>query len=252
MVRNLSPRSGATTLSETLENRLRSYSIAAAAAGVGMLALARPAEAEVVITHKITQVTSGTVSIDINHDGIADFQFGIYTSADGYFFGGNATIKPLVSGAIVGGPFPPRGNFASALKRGARIGRYAQFVSNQAVDIEGFQGSCKGYSCGSYQFGNWGGNPQNRFLGVKFLIDGEIHYGWIRMKVLSTTDILIESYAYETIRDKAICARVVGDCPNPDTDTEETGQNVGGPSLGMLALGADGLALWRREEALPF
>ena len=61
-----SPRSGETTLSETLEQRLRSYSIAAAAAGVGMLALAHPAEAEVVITHKVIPVNGTAVSIDIN------------------------------------------------------------------------------------------------------------------------------------------------------------------------------------------
>ena len=74
MSRNPSPRPAEGTLSETLEHRLRSYSMAAAAAGVGMLALAHPAEAEVVITHKVIPVNNGTVSIDINHDGIADFQ----------------------------------------------------------------------------------------------------------------------------------------------------------------------------------
>ena len=103
MSHKLSPGAVEVSLPEILENRLKSYSMAAAAAGVGLLALAHPADAEVVITHKVIQVTNSTVSIDINHDGIADFQFGLYSSENGYFFGGNATIKPLVSGGVVGG-----------------------------------------------------------------------------------------------------------------------------------------------------
>lgn len=105
--------------------------------------------------------------------------------------------------------------------------------------------------CGSAVYGAWGDNPQNRFLGVKFLIDGETHYGWVRMKVTPHTNVEIESYAYETVADKPICAREVLPCPAPDGG-KETGQNLSnGPSLGMLALGADGLDLWRRE-ALAF
>jgi hypothetical protein len=254
MSHKLSPGAVEVSLPEILENRLKSYSMAAAAAGVGLLALAHPADAEVVITHKVIQVTNSTVSIDINHDGIADFQFGLYSSENGYFFGGNATIKPLVSGGVVGGLIPPRGTyFASALKRDVEISRFKHFVSNKAVDIEGYFGSCKLYSCGYDQFGNWGSDPQNSYLGVKFQIDGEIHYGWVRLKVTPAANVEIESYAYETEPDTPICAREVQPCPAPPNDSEETSQNVsGGPSLGMLALGTDGLALWRREEALSF
>jgi hypothetical protein len=227
--------------------------MAAAAAGVGVLALAHPAEAEVVITHKVISV-NGTVSIDINNDGIADFQFGTGSSVNGYQFFAIANVTPLANGGVVGGPSPyfPR-SYAAVLKRDVKIGRFAHFVSNRYAIIERFSSSCKTY-CGYEYRGNWGGDPQNSYLGVKFLIDGEIHYGWVRLKVIFPTDVAIESYAYETVADTPICAREVQPCPAPpgdDATPEETGQNVGGPSLGMLALGADGLALWRRE-ALAF
>jgi len=66
------------------------------------------------------------------------------------------------------------------------------------------------------------------------------------------TDISSEilAYAYETVPDKPIVARIPQET-SADTETQQEGQNFGGASLGMLALGADGLALWRRDETLP-
>jgi hypothetical protein len=265
MSHKLSPGAVEVSLPEVLENRLKSYSMVAAATGVSILALAYPADAEVVITHKIIPVAANsTVSIDINNDGIADFQFKITSSIgpirtsshNAIFFGsyvafGAFTVKPLGSGGgIIGGPLPylRHGTYASALKRDVMITRFKPFVSKNAI-IERGSGGCGSYSCYNVTYGNWRSNPQNRFLGVKFQIDGETHYGWVRMKLFE-----IESYAYETEPDTPICAREIQPCPAPPDDDAapgETGQNVSGPSLGMLALGADGLALWRRE-ALAF
>jgi hypothetical protein len=50
---------------------------------------------------------------------------------------------------------------------------------------------------------------QNRFLGVRFVIEGTIHYGWIRMTVGSSGRPLwasITGYAYETVSDQTIKA----------------------------------------------
>ncbi len=251
-----------TTLPETLEQRLRSYSIAAAAAGVGMLALAHPAEAEVVITHKVIPVNGTAVSIDINNDGIADFQFQTFQRSDGGQPSSNgwstsATVKPLASGGVIGAPSQYRpGPYASALRRDVMISRFKHFSSKGKTIIGRVTWwvSKLGYG-GGYVYGNWVSDPQNRYLGVKFLIDGETHYGWVRLKTgYYGAEVTIESYAYETDADTPICAREVGPCPAPPDDAAapgETGQNVSGPSLGMLALGADALALWRRE-ALAF
>jgi hypothetical protein len=261
MVYDLSPGAVATTLPETLEHRLRSYSMAAAAAGVGLLALAHPADAEVVITHKVIPVTGTAVSIDINHDGIADFQFQSFQRSDGgpassNGFSISATVKPLAGGGVIGGPLSHYlpGPYASALRRDVMISRFKHFSSKGRTVIgRAEQWVSKGGGGGFYVYGNWVSDPQNRYLGVKFLIDGETHYGWVRLNTRYYGAIVqIESYAYETDADTAICAREVQPCPAPADDSEDTSQNVsGGPSLGMLALGTDGLALWRRE-ALAF
>ena len=51
------------------------YALAASAAGVGALALARPSEAEIVYTPaQVTIRINKTIPLDLNHDGKTDFR----------------------------------------------------------------------------------------------------------------------------------------------------------------------------------
>ena len=61
---------------ENLESRLNAYSLAAAAAGAGLLATAQSAAAEIVYTPADTILTNGILRIDLNHDGIDDVALG--------------------------------------------------------------------------------------------------------------------------------------------------------------------------------
>jgi hypothetical protein len=63
------------SLSDSVHLRLNMYALAASAAGVGALALARPSEAEIV--YRPAQVTiriNKTIPLDLNHDGKTDFR----------------------------------------------------------------------------------------------------------------------------------------------------------------------------------
>src|SRR4029077_3677693 len=53
------------------------YALAASAAGVGMLALAQPSQAKIVYTPANIQINvgGGLVYLDLNNDGVNDFQF---------------------------------------------------------------------------------------------------------------------------------------------------------------------------------
>src|SRR5271155_5870254 len=64
-------------LSESAVHQLNQYALGAAAAGVGILALAHPAEAKIIYTRADTSipVNGGLIELDLNHDGINDFQF---------------------------------------------------------------------------------------------------------------------------------------------------------------------------------
>ncbi|MGH9493886.1 MAG: hypothetical protein ACRD3B_02715 [Candidatus Sulfotelmatobacter sp.] len=218
-----------------------------------MLAAAAPAEGKVVVTTKTVPITTNqTLWFDLNKDGIADFQFKFlwrYVCAGT----GDLVVKGPARNGVVGGPlFGSSGNpYAAALVRGAKIGPSAQFA-DYAVIEDSLVNYCSGSSHRG-EYGHWGGNTTNRYLGVKFFINGALHYGWIRLttsfpdKLAVSPSATITAYAYETVANKAISA---GSAPSAIAEKAESIKGVapGQPSLGMLALGADGLAIWRREE----
>lgn len=254
------PSQLATTASETFARRVHVYSLAAAAAGVSVLALTHPAAGEVVITRKTIPIPVNgyflppptPVAIDLNHDGIKDFSFSLYSFAY-HSFNLDLNMWPLEGGAVVGQPGPKGPFYASALMRGAKIGPSAHFSSKEEAAIELAHGFDASSNYSRKLYGNWGGNPSNRYIGVKFLINGQTHYGWVRMTVtteprgLSAT---ITAYAYETVANKRILAGTPETVTVATMDLSSAAPNQSQASLGMLALGSDGLKLWRREETV--
>lgn len=241
---NSAKKSSARKMASTNINRqIGAYSLAATAAGVSILALAQPARGEVIVTKKTIPLLELSY-LDINNDGINDFAF------DNYFSFGSADLDvhgiAPGRGAVVVGQF-----YASPLMRGANSGPAAHFSPPSSyVGIE--RGFHVGYSNEKLE-GPWGGNPTNRYLGVRFQIDGQLYYGWVRLTVLTqprgTFSATITGYAYETIPNKQILA---GTAQNSAREVQAQNGTIkpAGASLGMLALGVDGLPLWRREESL--
>jgi hypothetical protein len=99
-------------------------------------------------------------------------------------------------------------------------------------------------------------------LGLKFVVGGEVHYGWARVSVTlghnrQRDDVVgtLTGYAYETVPDKPIIAgRITG--PDVITEQPEAREITPAPlvapapapaTLGVLAKGAPGLGIWRRE-----
>lgn len=245
--------------SPSLHRQLNSYAIAASAAGVSLLALPQPLEAKVVYTKEHQAIGwNGIYELDLNHDGIVDFvihewPFNWYsflsTASSNRLF-----VREALGNAVVGGAYQ-----AAALKRGAPIGSGQQFVSyrslgeNMAVV---FFSSEYGYW---YVRGNWV-NVTSRYLGLKFQIKGETHYGWARLNVevgYPSMNATLTAYAYESVPDKEIIA---GQKPKTtDLDSARSGTLVPqaahtGPSaqapaplsLGALARGAQGRGLRRK------
>jgi len=226
-------------LSDSIHHQLNFYALAAGAAGVATLALASPAEAKIIYTAAhITIPCCNPLPLDLNHDGVNDLSFTWnYTT-----IGSALRLTGVKPNKVVG-----YAGLASALKAGAPVGPKRKFVGTSFALMFA-------NSNGKY-FGQWQ-NVKNRFLGVKFVIRGKTHYGWVRLNVKHTPpigiDAVITGYAYETIAGKPIIA---GKTKGPDdhfvpdasvtTLVPETPRLT---SLGMLALGAQGLPLWRRKE----
>ncbi len=245
MERSPRPRKIHINLSHSLEQRLNSYVVAASAAGVGMLALAQPAQAKIVYTkaHEVIGLYGlHTYNLDLNHDGIGDFTLNwsraTHSRIESLNVGGNVRRNGIVGSG---------GN--SALKAGTGIGPKDKFADFGCMVQE--RGGSYTSSYGSIEIGAWA-NVTNRYLGLKFLIQGKIHYGWARLTVtVERTGVtaLLTGYAYETIPNKSIIA---GKTHGADDAEQPAPASLTIPAqkpatLGLLALGAPGLSIWKRD-----
>lgn len=99
---------------------------------------------------------------------------------------------------------------------------------------------------GVYYAGSWAFAPTS-YLGIKFSIEGQTHYGWARLKVqfngfARDIDVLLSGYAYESQPGKPVRT---GYLRSDDGSTAPNIENEAKPhrekhtrSLGGLALGA--------------
>jgi hypothetical protein len=247
MKRSSGPRK-TTELSASFHQRLNMYALAASATGVGMLALAQPAEAKIVYTPAHKQIApNNTVPIDLNHDGKMDFSIHDSFTCTSFceYVVGAITVLPTRQGNEIVGYAGRSRHYAFALAAGVRVGPKGPFLQGNEVMAYG------GYDAGTNTVGYCGGpwkNARNRYLGLKFTKEGKIHYGWARLSDACLKNgkntALLTGYAYETIPNKPI---VTGKTKGPDATTEGPDAMLTAPtsrplSLGLLAVGAPGIS----------
>jgi hypothetical protein len=251
MKRSSAPRKTA-NLSESVHQQLNMYALAAGVAGVGLMALAQPTEAKIVYTSAHKQIApNNTVSLDLNHDGKADFSIHDSFTCTSFceYIVGAITVIPARQGNEIEGYAGRSRHYAVALAAGVRVGPKGPFSQGNEVMVYG------GYDAGTNTVGYCGGpwkNVRNRYLGLKFTTKGTIHYGWARLSETcwknGKNTALLTGYAYETIPNKPIIA---GQTTGPDDAGVEESRNLPAPepaSLGALAMGAPGVSIWRRNE----
>jgi hypothetical protein len=240
-----SARSRATTssFSASVHQQLNVYALAAGAAGVGILALSRSAEAKIVYTPANIHI-NGNVTYALKFNQKTDFLFLAtgYVSTNAH---GSSQLVALAQGR--NGVEGTSGN-ASALSSGAVIGPKQRF-SGKLLEHCTWADT---YACR----GDWaflGGQP--RYLGLKFYISGKVHYGWARLTLTYAENATISGYAYETIPNKAITAGKTKSQETVDGANQGTTAFSNLPvrepaSLGSLAMGSSGLTIWRRKESV--
>jgi hypothetical protein len=228
---------------------------------VSLLALAPRVEAKIVYTSAHDVIGHGGaqyVAIDLNHDGLADLAVATSHNSCTSTCLVNLGAFPL-GNEIKGTKFSSHSTsvfVAWALRPEARVGAHAPFIRGgnfgcEMLDVFSFP------SMHYRKFtGHWH-DVKDRYLGVKFSVDGEAHFGWVRLTVHDqghAITAVLTGYAYETVPNKAIIAgKTEGpedgsdDEANPATLNEPTLQPA---SLGLLAMGSHGLSVWRREQSL--
>jgi hypothetical protein len=235
-------------LTPKLDKRLIAYTAAAAAAGIGLSS--QSVEAKVVYTAANIQITNlGGVNLDLNHDGIADFTLVLGSAYGGRRFPEGAfasglTIYPAQAANEVWGIKSAKGwECAAALPSGVKVGAGAAFQKGY-LPLWQASGS---YTRGATEHCPWDGLRRGAFLGLKFVIHGEAHYGWAHITVGKTT--VLSGYAYETVPNQAIAT---GKTSGPASVAELNSvlPQSQPATLGTLAWGACGLEIWRRDEEL--
>ena len=242
----------ATKLSEPVCRQLNMYAIAAGAAGVSLLALVQPSEARIIYTrvHRVVGPNS-QFDLDLNHDGIIDFVIrNAYHFASTPFYVQGRLWATFPGANAIEGTSSFIFHSAYALPAGPKIGPPKKFGGTMM----------EGESVAGGNIGRWEG-ATNRYLGVRFEDrGGRTHYGWARFTVrggpASKIFAILTGYAYETIPDKGIIAgRTKEAADDPTAEDFGPGASVMSPldisrpaTLGLLAMGAHGLSIWRRES----
>ena len=254
-------RSTPSVLPGALQQRLSAYALAAGAAGVTLLALPQSSEAEIVYT-PANQIIgrNGSYDLDLNHDGIIDFILAERADSTGFGTSQFLSVSPAVGNAVncVGSSFCiSTFIYAAAWAPGKEIGvsplyGWINYGAPMALEQLGRRGTV------SYYW-PWA-NISNHYLGLKFKVNGEIHYGWARLTVKfrgglrknRTWEAHLTGYAYETIAGKPIIAgKTTGNTnlndQNIDEDASGASFRLEPPELrqfaplGTLALGCLGI-----------
>jgi len=272
-------------LSEPLAQKLNAYTLAAATAGVAIFACAMPAEAAPVCKKLSTDLLS-TATFPLNPADQAVAPFNIAQTSLTYristtgrsqllwwnrgFFTPNSAAARVLLGAK---------NLPADVAFGAEIGPGGQFGKGASY------GLMFTYGKGNFSVHAHGTKLQHRgnlsltqesYLGFQFSEAGKTHYGWARLEVTfrnndKHTVLHMLGFGYESTPNTAIaagsCAAAEinknpvssrGDAPrlsmqdslsHPHTSRDE----INAPArqsafLGVLALGSDGLSLWRKKQ----
>ena len=209
---------------------MQQYLLASAAMiGAG---LASSAQAEVVYTPAHDNFKLDYY-LDLNHDGINDFHFHSYYISQI----GSLTVTPLITGNRIVASQQVCSTFnvaAAPLRAGTVIGQNSKFPNGRKKCLARFNSTFE-------SFGPWA-DVKDAYLGVVFEIQGQEHFGWVRVRFNNffcyKCIAAVTGYAYETVPGRAILAG-------------NTGQNtveVKEQTLGVLAMGASGMTLWRKNE----
>jgi hypothetical protein len=213
--------------SNSVQHQLNMYVLAASTAGISVLALPLPAQARIIYTPTHRHIgPHQMLPLDLNHDGKPDFVFKdtLSTTSASFFHSGRLSILPHGGNQIWGHKINTGLHYASALAAGVTVGPNGAFSSGSRSMAYGRQEGSSFYCEGKWN------NAVKRYLGLKFVIGGKIHFGWARLSVTCNAphiSALLTGYAYESIPNKPI---ITGKTRGPDVSVEHG-------ALGALALG---------------
>ena len=255
-------------LCTSLEQQLRSYAVAASAAGVALLACVMPANARI-ICGRPGLLLQGNETFPVNP---AKQQYAPFNLAQTWIYWTSCDQTSCFTHLWNRAFFTPNAadanemlasnSFPAALPSGAEIGPSGRFGKGKSYGLLFTYGNI-GSGTVNHHKGNFGFGT-NGYVGYKLLIAGKDHFGWARLgaelnQKKTTTKLL--TFGYETVPGRALRAGACDelgqlsesqaapkDPREAAVDHDRLGKPVDPPampfakpkdaSLGMLALGS--------------
>lgn len=186
-----------------IQSKLNAY-----AAAAGTMALAGAADAQVVYTDinpdTIVHDTVGYV-LDFDNNGVPELRIetDMYVGSSATVNFAQVTVLGSPNNAVIGSLYYATYPFPTAMNTGDSI---AQSNANwqPATFNNGIQ--YLGVVTSSATYANWIG-VNDKYLGVRFQIGANTHYGWVRLSVSSGVDtIIVKDYAYQVLPGVGITA----------------------------------------------
>jgi hypothetical protein len=183
-------------MNSSLRKKLKAYSLAAgsltAAAVQGQITYTD-------ISPDVNLSGPSNYNLDMDNNGQPELQFIFYTYADSLIsttlnyqviFNSTATLGNLYQNMI---PFPTALNSGDSIRPSAPDWRDTSiYGGNQYLAVVSTYGSQ------TSTFGNWLG-VTDKYVGIRFNINNQPHYGWIRLTVGATANqIIVKDFAYRT------------------------------------------------------
>lgn len=200
------------------KNSTRKEKLVRYSALTGVLATAATANAQYVYTDVNPDQTIATGSqylLDMNNDLNTEFTIGAVAmvgSVSGFSYSGlgvGLQTAGTAEGALGTAASSAPVNYATALNFGNMIDNTGTFMSapassSNAVLVLAAQGTISGAI--PFSLGSWLG-VNDMYLGLKFMIGANTHYGWARLDVAGdASSFTIKDYAYNSLDTAAIPA----------------------------------------------
>jgi hypothetical protein len=204
-------------MKKTLHNRISKYTAVA-----GAVVTAAGAQAQVVYTdvnpdysHDATQNNGFSVyPLDLNNDQTVDF---VIASKDSLYAAGNklryTLAAPYGAGNAVAGENPGGYDYALALDINSMVDstlNWIEATNTMAYNVD---------SANPYEE-NWNG-VTDKYLGLKFVVGGNTHYGWARLDSYAIGDsIVVKDYAFDATPNTGIMTGDMGSVSLTETQVE--------------------------------
>ncbi|TND07610.1 MAG: hypothetical protein FD123_3162 [Bacteroidetes bacterium] len=199
-----------------IQRKLNAY-----AAAAGTIAVAGAADAQIIhVDINPDTIVHDSVFYDLNMDGAgpAELKFEAveYQASSAIVYFTQATVQGNPANAVIGSLYYGAYPMPFPLNNGDSIS-----ASNPDWQAQTVNGGVQylGVIYSTYNYGNWLG-VNDKYLGVRFMIGTDTHYGWVRISVSTGSDsITIKEYAYQALPGVGTTAgQLVGIAGHPENN----------------------------------